>query len=187
MATEKQLIEAAQKDKLEFVKLYDAHMKSIFSFLMSRLGDRALAEDLTSETFMIALTKIDTYVYTGKPFSAWLYRIAINEMNQHFRSNKKQVKTSKALKHDALHLSPAADQDLKDKEQQEKEKVHLNMLNEAFEQLREKEKNLLSLRYFDNLAYKEIADVMGITVSNVGVKINRALKSLNKLTSLQTT
>ncbi len=187
MSTEKQLIEAAQKDKLEFVKLYDAHMKDIFSYLMSRLGDRALAEDLTSETFMIALTKIDTYVYKGKPFRAWLYRIAINEMNKHFRENKKTARTHNVLKHEGASLSPAADKDMKDQEDKDREKVHLSMLNEAFEQLKEKEKNLLSLRYFDDLAYKEIAEVMGITVSNVGVKINRALKRLNKLTSLQTT
>ena len=54
-------IEAAQKDKCEFVHLYDAHFDAIYRFLLSRVADRQLAEDLTSDTFMIALERIDKY------------------------------------------------------------------------------------------------------------------------------
>ena len=67
MELEAQLIEAAQNDKREFCKLYDKYFGKIYAFLLTRVADAQLAEDLTAETFYKALENIDKYKWTGKP------------------------------------------------------------------------------------------------------------------------
>jgi len=186
MAPEKALIEAAQKDKREFIQLYDLHFDRIFKYFMSRVTDQALAEDLTSETFSIALQNIDKYSYTGKPFCAWLFRIAINEMNKHFRKNKRDYKMMVTEWHEMGDRFEAADAGLKKSEEDGIHLENIKGINGALRQLKSTEQDLISLRYFEDLSYKEIAEVMDISVSNVGVKINRALKRLTKLCKLQT-
>lgn len=178
---EKTQVEAAQKDKREFVHLYDAHFEAIHRFLLSRVADRQLAEDLTSETFMIALEHIEKYRYEGKPFRAWLYRIAINEINQHYRKNKREREAMIREWHEVGEKFDAADLDAKDKEEKADQMLHLKQLNEAFHLLKPEEQDVLSLRYFQDMTYNEMADSLNLSVNNVGVKLNRALKRLSQL------
>jgi len=178
---ERKLIEAAQDNKEEFVKLYDLHFDSIYKFLLSRVANVALAEDLTSETFMIAMQKIEKYEYTGKPFSAWLYRIAINEMNKHFRRKKVELKHMEKEWGEVSEKFSYADADLKEEEDKKEQLEQLKELNGAFRELTPKDQDLLALRFFEDLSYKEIADVLGISVNNVGVKLSRAQDRLQTL------
>lgn len=178
---EKDQVEAAQKDKREFVHLYDAHFEAIHRFLLSRVADRQLAEDLTSDTFMIALENIEKYRYEGKPFRAWLYRIAINEINQHYRKNKREREALVQKWHEVGEAFDGADLELKEKEDKQEVVLHLKQLNEAFHLLKPDEQDVLSLRYFQDLSYNEMADALNTNVNNVGVKLNRALKRLTQL------
>lgn len=178
---EKEQIESAKKDKREFVHLYDAHFEAIHRFLLSRVADRQLAEDLTSDTFMIALENIDKYRYEGKPFRAWLYRIAINEINQHYRKQKREREAMIREWHEVGEKFDPADLDVKDKESKEEEILRLKQLNEAFHLLKPDEQDILSLRYFQDMSYNEMADALSTNVNNVGVKLNRALKRLTQL------
>lgn len=180
-AQEKEQIEAAQKDKREFVHLYDAHFEAIHHFLLSRVADRQLAEDLTSDTFMIALENIEKYRYEGKPFRAWLYRIAINEINQHFRKAKREREAMVREWHEVGEKFDGADVEVKENESKEEQLTHLKQLNEAFHLLKPDEQDVLSLRYFQDLSYNEMADALNTNVNNVGVKLNRALKRLSQL------
>lgn len=179
--SEQALIEAAQADKQEFLKLYDKHFDQIYKFLLSRVSDVQLAEDLTSDTFAIAIEKINKYKYTGKPFSAWLYRIAINEMNKHFRRKKTEYKTLEKQWGEISEKFDYADAGLKESEANKERMGQLKELNVAFRQLKDKEQNLLSLRYFEDMSYKEIAEVLNISVNNVGVQISRAQNRLSQL------
>ncbi len=181
MTSEQALVEAAQADKTQFIALYDKHIDQIYKYLLSRTSDPQLAQDLSSETFIRALENLPKYKWTGKPFSAWLYRIAINEMNKHYRKNKSELKALQQSWHENDQTSNAADREFKEEEAHADESQILAQLNEALHQLKAKEQDVLSLRYFEELSYEEIADSLNITVSNVGVRINRALKKLNQL------
>jgi RNA polymerase sigma-70 factor (ECF subfamily) len=130
---------------------------------------------------MIALEKIDTYRYEGKPFRAWLYRVAINELNQHYRKKKREHEAMVREWHEVGESFEAADMDVKENETKEEMVLHLKQLNDAFHLLKPDEQDVLSLRYFQDLSYNEIADSLGTTTSNVGVKLNRALKRLTQL------
>ena len=75
---EVQLVERAKRDPRHFALLYDRHFEQIYRFVYSRVRAQDVAEDVTSEVFMKALAAMPRYQLTGRPFAAWLYRIAVN-------------------------------------------------------------------------------------------------------------
>jgi len=90
-ADERLLVQAAQADPSKFDALYELHFERIYFFIVSRVHDRAVAEDITSETFQKALANLGSYEWRGTPFSAWLYRVASNGIVDHYkRSNREQ-------------------------------------------------------------------------------------------------
>ncbi|HCW32740.1 MAG: heat shock and oxidative stress RNA polymerase sigma-E factor, RNA polymerase sigma-70 factor, ECF subfamily [Candidatus Peregrinibacteria bacterium GW2011_GWE2_39_6] len=181
--SEEELITAAKNNKQDFIKLYDRYFDPIYKFLLTRVTNLDLAEDLTSETFFLALENIDRYQYTGKPFSAWLYRIAINEMNRYFRRHKKEKQIMEAAWPEIFNNPESADTQLKENENQLNHLNNLKELNTAFKRLKPDDQNLLSLRYFQDLSYQEISNALNLSLSNVGVKLNRALKRLSQLSN----
>jgi RNA polymerase sigma-70 factor (ECF subfamily) len=83
---EPEVVERAKRDPSAFGELYELHFQKIYRFVYSRVRDQATAEDVTSEVFMKALRGIGRYQDTGRPFSAWLYQIAVNAVADRFRS-----------------------------------------------------------------------------------------------------
>lgn len=79
-ADERVLIEEAQRDAARFGALYERYFDRVYAFIVSRVKDRDVAEDLTSQTFHSALQNLPKYEWRGVPFSAWLFRIAANAM-----------------------------------------------------------------------------------------------------------
>jgi RNA polymerase sigma-70 factor, ECF subfamily len=75
---ERLLVEAAQKDAAGFADLYEIHFERVYLFIARRVGDRDVAEDLTSDVFHKALANIKQFEWRGAPFGAWLLRIAAN-------------------------------------------------------------------------------------------------------------
>ena len=85
---EKDLVERAKQDPAAFGELYDRHFLQIYRFVYSRVRDQTVAEDVTSEVFVKALRGIGRYQDTGRPFSAWLYQISVNAVNDRFRASR---------------------------------------------------------------------------------------------------
>src|SRR5687767_11051507 len=83
-ASEQALVEAARNDPSSFAALYEAHFERIYAFVMHRVRDRSVAEDLTAEVFRQALAAIGGFEWRGVPFASWLYRIAANQIADHF-------------------------------------------------------------------------------------------------------
>jgi RNA polymerase sigma-70 factor, ECF subfamily len=89
-ADERLLIEAAQADPSKFDVLYELHFNRVYLFIINRIHDRAIAEDLTSEVFHKALANLPNYQWRGTPFSAWLFRIASNAIADHFKRSDRE-------------------------------------------------------------------------------------------------
>jgi RNA polymerase sigma-70 factor (ECF subfamily) len=85
---EEQVIERSKKDPRAFGELYEKYFDRIFNYIYRQTDDEELAGDLCSQTFVNALNNINRYEFRGFPFSAWLYKIAGNEVNKHYRKNK---------------------------------------------------------------------------------------------------
>lgn len=75
---DERLIAQAQADPARFTRLYDRHFDRVYAFALLRSGSRAVAEDVTSETFHRALRELPRFEWRGLPYSAWLLRVARN-------------------------------------------------------------------------------------------------------------
>jgi RNA polymerase sigma-70 factor (ECF subfamily) len=89
-ADERLLVEAAQADASKFDSLYELHFHRVYYFIVSRVRDRAVAEDLTSEVFHKALANLSSYECRGAPFFAWLFRIASNAIADQFKRSSRE-------------------------------------------------------------------------------------------------
>lgn len=94
---EKLLIEAAQQDPQRFADLYEANFERVYAFIVRRVQDRSLAEDLTSEVFHHALANLSRFEWRGVPFAVWLYRIAANAIADAWRRSSNRDHDSASL------------------------------------------------------------------------------------------
>lgn len=165
-------VQAAQQNPAKFRVLYQRYYEPIFRFVFKRTVDEALAADLTSQVFLKAMQKIDKYVFKGVPFSAWLFRIASNEIAQHFRKqNKSRVV---ALEERTVHELEDEYEDKADLD------ININLLKSVIQDLKPEEVELLELRFFEKRPFKEVADILDITENNAKVKIYRLLQKMKK-------
>jgi RNA polymerase sigma-70 factor (ECF subfamily) len=169
-------VQAAQRDPALFRPLYDRYFESIFRFIFRRTADEELSADLCSQVFLKALQKIDGYHYRGVPFSSWLFKIAANEVSQHYRQTQK------------TRVVSVEDTDLTgmmDEMEEPLDELYREHLAKALDTLDEKELQLIEMRFFEQKPFKEIADILGMTESNAKVKTYRILERLKtKLTKL---
>lgn len=172
--TEAEIIQLAKTRQDYFGLLYDKYFELIFRFVFKRLGgNEDVAGDLTQQTFIKAMANVDKYEDRGFPFSSWLYRIAQNEVMMYFREQKKNV-TVEIEERSVLYLMEEANiSNSMSQEEQEKLMIVLNEMEQ--EQL-----DLIELRFFQSLSFKEIADIYNITEANAKMRIYRILEKLNK-------
>ncbi len=86
---EEEVIRESRSNPSAFRFLYEKYFKKVFLFVLRRVGDKDLTADITSQVFLKGLQKIDQFTFRGLPFSSWLLRIAVNECNIHFRTNRR--------------------------------------------------------------------------------------------------
>ena len=171
MQEEWQEIQAAQRNPAHFRPLYNRYYNPIFRFIYKRTSNQELSADICSQVFLKALQKLDKYIYKGVPFSAWLYRIASNEVAQHFRN----VNKSRIVSVDDANLG-----DMIDELEEDNTEVQREQLLELLDDLNEIDLQLIELRFFEQRPFKEIAGIMNMTESNTKVRTYRILKSLKK-------
>ena len=171
---ELQLIEAAKENPARFGLLYDKYYKSIFVFIYRRTDDEELTADITSQVFLKALINIKKYEYKGVPFSAWLFRIAFNEINMYFRKNNAQRVVS--LNQNGM-VQIAQEVEL------EENTEGIKQMMSAVKQLDALELQLIELRFFEKHSFAEVGEIVGITENNAKVKVYRILDKLKKVLS----
>jgi len=164
-------IQAAQRQPALFKPLYNRYYDPIFRFVYRRTNDEHLSADVVAQVFLKAMQKLSKYQFKGVPFSAWLYRIASNQVAQHFRDVKKDRTVS------------IEDQNLIDLAEEiqsvDSEKLRA-LLIRSLEDLKPIDLSLIELRFFEQRPFKEIANLLEITESNAKVKTYRILEKLKK-------
>ncbi|UII29985.1 sigma-70 family RNA polymerase sigma factor [Fulvivirga ulvae] len=172
--TEYNIIKECQKNPEYFAPLYRKYYDQVFMFIFKRVDHIEIAADITSRVFLKCLKNIGRYKYQGVPFSAWLYKIAINEVNMFFRQQSKMERTV-SLDHQDMH------QLFEEINYQEVEIDPEVLITVLLEQLDEKEIQFIELRFFKNRSFKEIGYLLGISETNAKVKTYRILKKLKKI------
>ncbi len=175
LLAEEQEVQLAQKDPARFEVLYERYYEDILLFIYQRIDSKEDAFDLCSQVFMIALSKIQQFKFKGVPFSAWLYRIAINEVNKAF--SKKTSQRSINLD-DRIVGKLIAETEHTDDRYEE--------VAEALKRLNPDQLQMIELRFFEERSFSEIGDVLQITENNAKVKTYRALDKLNELIKIPT-
>ena len=174
MQLEWEEIQAAQKNPAMFRPIYNRYYELIFRYIYRRTSDEQETADICSQVFLKALQRLRKYQFKNVPFSAWLYRIASNEIAQHYRDTKKKrvVSLEETNIYEMLdEINPT------DFQQQEHVKaIFINTLNG----LKQADLELIEMRFFEQRSYKEIASIVGLTESNAKVKTYRILARMKK-------
>lgn len=169
---ELQQIEKARNNPICFEPLYNNYFDSIYRFVYNRISSYDQAGDITSQVFLKALQHLNSYTYKGVPFSAWLFRIASNEVNQYYRNQKKCI----SLSIDEVHIENFITE-VDDTENANKKKLIFTALS----RLPRSSVDLIQMRFFEDYSFREIADISGITENNAKVKVYRILDKIKKI------
>ncbi len=164
-------IQAAQQDPRQFRPLYNTYFDPIFRFVFRRTADENVTADVCSQVFLKAIQKIGSYKYKGVPFSAWLYRIASNEVAQ-FYCNTQKSRTISLEEHQVVDI-------IEEIEESDQETYRFALI-ESLHELKEADVQLIEMRFFEQRPFKEIAAILDITESNAKVKTYRILEKLKK-------
>ena len=173
LAGEQRKVEAAKRNPAEFAVLYDTYYEPIFRFVYQRLDNKEQAFDTTQQVFMKALTKLGRYEYKGVPFSSWLFRIALNELNDLFREAKAQHTVN--IDSASIYLI------IEEWEETKIDKYHDKIVSIIGEHLAEEELPFIEMRFFEKRSFKQIGDILDITENNAKVKTYRILDKLRKI------
>ncbi len=169
---------AQQGDAEAFGLVYDRYVDQIYRYLYYRVGSHALAEDLTSETFLRGLRRIDSFTYTGKDIGAWFTTIARNLVTDHVKSSRFKLEVSTADMLDADQSRPGGGDDV---ETQVIDRLRDAALLDAVRRLKPDQQECIVLRFLQGLSVAETSGVMGRSEGAVKQLQLRAVRALAKL------
>jgi RNA polymerase sigma-70 factor (ECF subfamily) len=168
---EQAIIERSKKDPKAFGAIYEKYFDPIFNYVLRQTDDEEVAGDLCSQTFVNALHHLPKYEHRGFPFSSWLYKIAGNEVNKHYRKNKgKKVFSIEELKV----------RELVERTEETWDEELIQQLISFMNELPTDMVQVLELRFFEDKDFKEIAFILDITESGAKMRTYRALDKLRK-------
>ena len=166
---ERALVVRARDDSAAFAELYDFYLPRIYGFIYRRVQDPSVAEDLTSMTFQRALENVRRSEFRNDSFGGWLYRVASNVVVDHVRRDRRYISLGDFDGCDepgdlALDtLAAALDRD---------------QLRSAIRRLPNNHREVLVLRFYDDLDVPEICAVLGCSREALAVRLHRALRAL---------
>jgi RNA polymerase sigma-70 factor (ECF subfamily) len=168
------LVELAQGgDKEAFAQLYDVYVDTVFRYVLVRVANRSLAEDLTSETFMRAMRRIDSFTWQGKDIAAWFVTIARNLIADHVKSAKFRFEVATADMRDADERVDAPDTEVLTRLRDER-------LVSAIRDLGSDQAECITLRFLQGLSLADTAKVLGKSEGAVKQLQLRATRALRK-------
>ena len=167
------LVQSAQAgDSGAFAALYEEHAPTIYRFLRRRLtGPDELVADLTADVFVKAYEKLDGYQERGLPFSAWLYRIAHNQMIDHLRKHRRVVCPLDEASDVPAHAPEGATARVLDRQ----------ILEPALARLTDEQRAVVQLRFLNGLSLAQTAAWMGRSEEAVKKLQARGLVNLRRL------
>lgn len=165
------LQEKAQNEAL--IDIFDKNYQRVFNYMSYRLSSLHEAEELTSQVFEHVLRKIDQFNPALAPFEAWLFAIARNIVNDHYRLKKRWSWLPLDNIKNLVSRQPDPEETALQNEEQRK-------LLAAMASLNERERNLVALKFASGLKNREIAKLTGLSESHVGVLLYRSLHRLRE-------
>jgi RNA polymerase sigma-70 factor (TIGR02952 family) len=166
------LVRRAQDGDAEaFGELYDHYVTMVHRYVYHRVGDRATAEDVTSETFVRALRRIDSLSFQGRDVGAWLVTIARNIVLDHVKSSRYRLEVATADMRDADRATDGPEDAVI---------AHLTnqQLLQCVQQLGSEQQECIVLRFLNGLSVAETAEIMGKKDGAIKALQHRAVRRL---------
>lgn len=169
------LVERARSDAEAFAQLYRLYLPRIHAFAYRRSRSRDVAEEVTAATFEQALRSLPSFQWKGGGFGPWLFRIAANQLVDHYRSEERARgrRPNRPLgRLEALPTGGGFD-DVEERAGTDRLLACLATLNPRYQQA-------ISLRYLAGLSPTQAAEAMGVTKPVLAVTLHRALAALRR-------
>ncbi len=168
---EESLVRRAQhRDQEAFAQLYEEHFDKIYRYVIFKIGNETEAEDMTQQVFLNALQSISSFKWKGIPFSAWLFRIAHNQVVDHLRRKK----------HTAVPLDESLASNDNNPQSVVEQKLDIEQLILATKQLTEAQREVISLRFAGELPIAQVAKAMGKSQGAIKALQHSAIVALRK-------
>ncbi|UCC90401.1 MAG: sigma-70 family RNA polymerase sigma factor [Dehalococcoidia bacterium] len=181
MQNEESLVRRAQqRDERAFAQLYEEYFDKIYRYVTLKIGDRMEAEDITQQVFLNAIKAIPSFKWRGIPFSAWLFRIAHNQVVDFLRRKSKRATTP-------LEESLVAsnyDSQIYDPQLIAEQRLDIERLLVATRKLTPAQQEVISLRFAGELPIAQVAKIMGKSEGAVKALQHSAIVALRKAFSV---
>lgn len=168
------VIRAQEGDGEAFGQLYDQYVDLVFRYIYYRVGSRALAEDLTSETFLRALRRISSFTWQGRDVGAWFVTIARNLIADHYKSGRYRLEVATADMLDADQAEDGPEGEVLDA------LTNATLLN-AVKELNPEQQECIVLRFLQGMSVAETALAMGKNEGAIKALQYRAVRALGRL------
>lgn len=177
------LLEAVRGDEISFTQLMRRWDKKIFGFVFRYTGNREDSQDVVQNTFMKAYSNLDK-LQDPASFPSWIYRIALNECRIRFRKGNRirsmeiplpegeGERSFDSVNAGAVTVTP---------EQVTLGREELKRLSDAFCRLPEEQREVILMREYQGLLFREISEVLGLPLSTVKSRLYLGLKTLRRL------
>ena len=159
------------RDEIDWDEVYAEQLPRVFNFFRYRCANLADAEDLTSITFEKAWRGRDRYRRDKGAFSTWLFTIARNAAVDHYRARAPVVSLDEAAMVAAAAATPEDQTSLRS------DAAHLAVLLQT---LSDRDRDLIALKYGAEMSNRDIASATGLSESNVGTILHRAVQALRE-------
>lgn len=172
------LIKKAQHGDTDAIaELFDRYYPNVFRYVLSRVGDPTLSEDISGETFLRLVERIDSLAYRGRPLLAWLFTVARNLVNDHHRQHEGVVEIS--LKETLIVGTSNPERVVE---------CHLTQeqLAAALADLTEAQRRVILLRFIEGLDLKSVAQIVHKSVYAVKSLQHRGLAALRRILEEET-
>lgn len=164
-------VERAKTDPAAFGQLYDRYAGQIYRFVRARVHDDCEAEDITEEVFLSALRHIKGYRDQGRPFSCWLYRIAVNAVASHYRGRRSQLSLDEELELAAPTGDPIDDVVQRDR---------LRAVWQAVDRLPRQQRAAMILKFSMDMTMEDVGTVLDKSPAAAKLLIYRAVQRLRQ-------
>jgi RNA polymerase sigma-70 factor, ECF subfamily len=178
---EEAILEKIKENPSNFSAFFKLYYKPIFGYIFRRIGVFDDSADIASETFLKAFQHIHQFTYRGISIKVWLYRIASNEINLHFRNQHKQLSfIDNNLSAEKIIFKKQLEQDKEILERELKQHQQYFQVLEQLKTLPDKYQTVIALRYFEGKDNKEIALILNIKEGTLKSLLSRGVEKLRE-------
>lgn len=172
LANEMAIVARATAEPDAFAEIYDYYFPRVYNYVRYRVHDAQVADDITALIFERAWVNLKGYQSGQGTFGAWLFGIAHNAVSDYYRRQREFVSIDEIAEQAGDEPAPEMIA--------ERNETHEHLL-EAVSRLKERDRELLALKFGAGLTNVEIARMTGMSESNVGVSLYRAIQQLKGL------